>query len=154
MHGVCAAYPVMVQQGSGHIINTASVAGVAPIPGELSYTASKYGVVGMTVGLRAEGAALGVKASVVCPGIIETPIYENSKLVRLDREKALSMIPRGITPEKCARVIIRGVERNKPVIVVTLAAKWLYLMQRISPGFVLWFFRQYMKRMRSVRTAD
>jgi NADP-dependent 3-hydroxy acid dehydrogenase YdfG len=153
IHGVCAAYPVMARQGFGHIINTASLAGLTPFPGELSYTASKYGVVGLTMGLRVEGAALGVKASVVCPGVIQTSIYQTSKLVGLDRDKALAMVPRGMTPEKCADVIIRGIERNKAVIVVTAAANFLYLMQRISPGLVLWFFRQYMKKMRSLRTA-
>lgn len=154
IHGVCAAYPVMVRQGFGHIINTASLAGLTPFPGELSYTASKYGVVGLTMGLRVEGAALGVKASVVCPGIIETPIYTRSKVVRFDRDKALTTLPRGMTPERCAEQILRDVERNKAIIVVTAAAKFLYIMQRISPGFVLWFFRQYVKKMRGFRTAE
>jgi NAD(P)-dependent dehydrogenase (short-subunit alcohol dehydrogenase family) len=136
VHGVCAAYPIMARQGFGHIVNTASLAGLAPFPGELSYTASKYGVVGLTTGLRIEGAALGVKASVVCPGIIETPIYTKSKIVRFDRDEALKTLPKGMPPERCADQILRGVERNKAVIVVTLLAKFLYLLQRISPGIV------------------
>lgn len=154
LHGVCAAYPVMVRQGYGHIVNTASMAGLMPFPGEISYTTSKYGVVGMTLGLRVEGAALGVKASVVCPGFIETPIYTTSKAVGVDRDKALAELPKGMTPERCAEVIVREVERNKPVIVVTLLAKWLYFMQRLSPGLVLWIFRQYIKKMRRFRIAD
>lgn len=152
VHGVCAAYPIMARQGFGHIVNTASIAGLAPFPGELSYTASKYGVVGLTTGLRAEGAALGVNASVVCPGIIETPIYTTSKAVNFDRDEALKTLPRAMSPERCADQILRGVERNKAVIVVTLLARFLYLLQRISPGLVQWLFRQQVKKMRGFRT--
>jgi NAD(P)-dependent dehydrogenase (short-subunit alcohol dehydrogenase family) len=153
VHGVCAAYPVMAAQGFGHIVNTASLAGLTPFPGELSYTASKYGVVGLTMGLRVEGADLGVKVSVVCPGIIDTPIYTKSKVVRFDRDEALKTLPGGMTPERCADQILRGVERNKAVIVVTRMAGILYILQRISPGLVLWLFRQYIKKMRAFRTA-
>ncbi len=153
VHGVCAAYPIMVEQGFGHIVNTASLAGLTPFPGELSYTASKYGVVGLSLGLRVEGAALGVKVGVVCPGIIETPIYTNSKVVRFDRDKALTKLPKGLTPERCAEEILRGVERNKAVIVVTRTAKFLYILQRISPGLVLWLFGFYVKKMRQFRTS-
>jgi len=153
VHGVCAAYPIMTRQGHGHIVNTASLAGLVPFTGELSYTASKHGVVGMTLGLRAEGAALGVKASVVCPGIIETPIYATSKVVNFDRDNALATLPRGMSPERCAEVIIRGVERNKPIIVVTFAARLLYLLQRLSPGLVLWISKQFVKKMRRFRIA-
>lgn len=154
VHGVCAAYPVMAAQGFGHIINTASLAGLTPFPGELSYTASKYGVVGLTMGLRVEGAALGVKASVVCPSIVDTPIYTKSKVVRFDRDEALKSLPRGMTPDKCAKQILRGVERNKAMIVVTGMARILYVLQRISPGLVLWLFRQYVKKMRVFRTTE
>ncbi len=61
--------------GPGHIVNTASAAGLFPSAREISYTASKYGVVGLSNALRVEGARYGVKVSVVCPGFIDTPIY-------------------------------------------------------------------------------
>jgi len=156
VNGVTAAYPVMVKQGFGHIINTASLAGLIPLPGEVSYSASKYGIVGLSNALRVEGADLGVKVSVVCPGFIETPIFYNSKVVKVDREKLLELIPKGIiiTPEKCARIILRGVKSNKATIVVTLLAKFFWLLQRISPGLVLWIGRQAVKKMREVRIED
>ena len=154
INGVFAAYPIMVKQGFGHIVNTASVAGVAPFPGELSYTASKYGIVGLSHGLRAEGADLGVKVSVVCPGKIETPIFETTKIVGFDKKKALAMFPTGLAPEKCAEIIIRGVERNKATIVVTTLAKILWLLYRLSPSITLWLMTRYMGKMRTARIAD
>ncbi len=154
VNGVAAAYPIMVKQGFGHIINTASLAGLIPAVGEISYTASKYGIVGLSNALRVEGAGLGVKVSVVCPGLIETPIFNTTKFIKFDREKLLELAPKAITPEKCARVILRGVERNKATIVITFLAKSLWLIQRISPGLMYWMLRWSIKKMRKVRIED
>ncbi len=154
VNGVAEAYPIMVKQGFGHIINTASLAGLTPSAGEVSYAASKYAIVGLSNALRVEGAGLGVKVSVVCPGFIKTPIFYTSKFVKLDREKLLELMPKGIAPEKCARVILRGVGNNKATIVVTPLAKFLWLLQRISPGLMLWIWRQVIKKMREARIED
>jgi NAD(P)-dependent dehydrogenase (short-subunit alcohol dehydrogenase family) len=134
VHGIAAAYPVMVEQGSGHIVNTASLAGLVPAAGEISYTASKYGIVGMSDTLRAEAKKYGVKSSVICPGFIRTPIYESCKLVDLEREKIFKKAPKGMDPGKCARIILQGVEGNRAFIVVTFPAKILWYIQRLSPG--------------------
>lgn len=154
INGVFAAYPVMVKQGFGHIINTASLAGLIPFVGEISYTTSKYGIMGLSHTLRAEAADLGVKVSVVCPGKIETPIYETSKIVGADREKVLAMFPKGITPEKCASIILRGVECNRATIVVTSLAKFLWLLQRINPSLTIGMAKRLVRKMRTFRIED
>ena len=142
VHGIAAAYPIMVKQRSGHIVNTASLAGLVPAAGEISYTASKYAIVGMSDTLRAEGKKYGVKSSVICPGFIRTPIYESCKMVDLDREKIIKQAPKGMDPAKCARIILRGIERDKTFIVVTFPAKILWYLQRISPGLARAMFGQ------------
>jgi short-subunit dehydrogenase len=147
----------MVKQGFGHIINTASIEGLLPVPGTVSYVASKYGVVGLSNALRIEGADLGVKVSVVCPGYIKTAIFHTSKLIKIDREKMLASLPDrlSITPEECASVIIRGVERNKAIIVVTGFAKIVWLLQRINPGLIRWIMRRDLKKSRKeLRIGD
>ena len=68
LYGTLAAYPIMVRQGFGHIVNTSSAAGLLPTPLSAPYCTAKYAVVGLSLSLRAEGADLGVKVSVVCPG--------------------------------------------------------------------------------------
>jgi len=151
VNGVQAAYPLMVKQGFGHIVNTASLAGLIPMVGEISYVASKYAVVGLSHTLRAEAAALGVKVTAVCPGKIETPIWETGKVIKYHREKLLAMLPRGITPEACASIILRGVARNKATIVVTPMAKILWLIHRVSPNLLLWLATQHMKKVRICR---
>lgn len=151
IHGILAAYPIMLRQGFGHIVNTASVAGLIPLPGEISYTASKWAVVGLTHTLRAEAADLGVKVTLACPGKVETPIYATSPVIGFDREKVLSLWPKGVTPEECARVILRGVARNRAVVVITRTARLLWWIERLSPELMIALGRRYMQHMRSFR---
>lgn len=150
IHGVDAAYKVMVNQGFGHIINTASIEGLIPFPATVSYVASKFAVVGISTSLRVEGADLGVKVSAVCPGYIKTRIFEDSKMIKLDREKVLENLPErfGITPEECARRILKGVEKNKALIVVTVLAKILWWVYRISPGLIIALQKSNLKKER------
>jgi len=150
IYGIDSAYPIMVKQAFGHIINIASIEGLLPFPGSVSYVTSKYGVVGLSNALRIEGADLGVNVTVVCPGYIKTAIFRSAKLIKIDREKMLDSLPErlGISPEKCASVIIGGVERNKAIIVVTRFAKILWLLQRISPGLIRWLMGRSLKKSR------
>ena len=71
-YGIQAAYPRMIRQGFGHIVNTASMAGLISGGFMASYTASKHAVVGLSRTLRIEAKQYGVKVSVVCPGVIRT----------------------------------------------------------------------------------
>ena len=67
IHGVHAAYPIMREQGFGHIVNIASAAGLIPAAAEGAYAATKHAVVGLSSSLRIEAESFGVKVSVVCP---------------------------------------------------------------------------------------
>ena len=151
VHGVVAAYPVMAKQGFGHIVNTASLAGLVPSPGQITYTASKYAVVGLSDTLRVEGKDLGVKVSVVCPGLLDTPLVRNIRPIRIDRQELLRLLPGLMDPERCAREILRGVERNKALILVTPMAKWFWWINRISPGFMRRILLGYARKMRKLR---
>src|SRR5260370_39871201 len=75
----------MLQQGYGHIVNTASMAGLMPAPLAVSYAAAKHAVVGLSTSLRIEAAPAGVRVSVLCPGVIRTPILEGGKDGRMLR---------------------------------------------------------------------
>lgn len=153
VHGVMAAYPVMVRQGGGHIVNTSSLAGLFPSTGEISYTASKYGIVGLSNVLRVEGKKYGVKVSVVCPGFIETAIYGNAKLLRVNRDRLMRPVPPMMPAERCARVILRGVEKNQAIITVTALARAAWLLQRLSPGLLRLFARGLIWHVRSCKTG-
>jgi NAD(P)-dependent dehydrogenase (short-subunit alcohol dehydrogenase family) len=154
VHGVVAAYPIMLKQGSGHIINTASLAGLIPASGEVSYSAAKYGIVGLSHSLRAEAADLGVRVSVVCPGFIQTPIFHTSEVVKLDRERLLAEIPKAMPADQCARDILRGVERNKATIVVTASGKVFWRLYRYTPWLLNLLFRRSVRKMREMRIEE
>ena len=67
INGIQAAYQIMINQGFGHIVNTASMAGLMPSPGAVAYAATKCAVVGLSQSLRAKAAHFGVRVSVLCP---------------------------------------------------------------------------------------
>ncbi len=156
IHGTAIAYRVMAKQGFGHIVNTASAAGLVPIPGLTAYTATKHAVVGLSLALRVEAARLGVKVSVVCPGIIRTNIPQAATYLKIDREVALSLVHsvRMMDVDKCARVILRGVARNKAVIKVTPFAyiiSWLY---RLHPALMNPWYRKAHKEFQLLKSKS
>jgi NAD(P)-dependent dehydrogenase (short-subunit alcohol dehydrogenase family) len=76
IHGIRSFLPIMEQQGVGHIVNTASMAGLTALPGAAPYNVTKHGVVALSEGLFIELAATGspVKVSVLCPGFVKTDL--------------------------------------------------------------------------------
>ena len=136
IHGTNSAYKVMLHQGSGHIINTASGAGLCPAPMNAAYCTTKYAVVGLSTALRMEAASLGVNVSVVCPGFIRTPIFDSTTYIGINREQALAQTRsfRMMEPSKCAQVILRAVGRNKAIIPVTAETHIAWWFYRIAPA--------------------
>jgi len=158
-HGSLLAYKQMVKQGFGHIVNLSSVEGMVPFPTTGSYVASKYAVLGLSQTMWVEGHSLGVKVSAVCPGFIKTPIFDVSQMIKIDRDKIMSQYETfqklGITPEKCADVILKGVAKNKPIIPVTGLAHIMWRMARLAPVTLMKSVRRDFEKWRyTVRIAD
>jgi NAD(P)-dependent dehydrogenase (short-subunit alcohol dehydrogenase family) len=152
IQGVMAAYPVMLRQGAGHIVNIASLAGLVPAPGFGPYAATKAAVVSLTSVLRAEAESHGVRASVVCPGFVKTAIFENAIGMQVDKEELISKFGMPLMPaEDAARVILRGVERNQAVIVFPPSARMVWRLVRLCPWLLVPFQRLIRGRLRSVR---
>jgi NAD(P)-dependent dehydrogenase (short-subunit alcohol dehydrogenase family) len=135
LFGTLAAYQVMVRQGFGHIVNTSSAAGLLPQPLNAPYCTAKHAVVGLSLSLRHEGADLGVKVSVVCPGYVRTPIYQNAEVVGLSRETAEST-PAGlrmIGAAQAAETVLSGVARNQAVIAFPSYVRLGWLLSCLFP---------------------
>lgn len=138
VHGIVAALPIMKEQGFGHIVNTASVAGLVPLPGAIAYTASKHAVVGMTLALRTEASTYGVRATALCPGFIKTPILEGGKYGRSTMggtEEIAQKIGLITVDELVARVIPRLL-KNHAVIVEPTKYRGMAWLARALPGLV------------------
>ena len=119
VHGVTAAYTVMRRQGSGHILNTASLAGLIPAPSMLPYTTTKHAVVGLSTALRAEAAALGIRVSVLCPGFVDTPLLDSMYEAPASfggssvRSRVRMLQPRFLTAEHTAKTSRRRPGRRQ-----------------------------------------
>ncbi len=101
--------PVMVRQGGGAIVNTASVAGVAGLPGFSAYAASKHGIVGLTKTAAAEYAKAGIRINAVCPGLIQTPMVDRQTGGRPEvaaQWAAMAPMKRCGTPEEVAEAVV------------------------------------------------
>lgn len=155
VHGVHAVYPIMREQGFGHIVNTASMAGLAPTPGEGAYSATKYAVVGLSAALRIEAEAFGVRASVVCPGLVDTPIIGSTKYVKFDPDAIRKLaIEKPIAPRTAAREILRGVDRNRFFIVFTRTAQMMWGIHRYAPETSVRLGKFAIRQFRNIRHDD
>ena len=154
LHGTTATYPLMIRQGFGHIVNTASLAGLIPGPMETGYALTKHAVVGLSTSLRFEAAPFGVKVSVVCPGVIDTPIFETSVIVSpVDRVKfnaKIKSIFKAMDPAKAGEEILAGVEKNRPIIVFPTHARILWWLSRIHPSCTNLLGRKFVKEFREI----
>ena len=96
-----AVLPRMIEQGSGHILLTASVSGRETYVGEPIYIASKWGLVGFGHTLRKEVAAKGIKVTIIEPGLVDTPLTHDNPIIQPLLEAGT---PLG--PEDVARAIV------------------------------------------------
>ena len=116
IYGVHAAVPIMLKQGFGHVVNTSSIAGIAPPPFQALYSLTKYGVTGLTECLRYEYADRGLYFSTICPANIATAIFNKS----IDGQAHGELrIPDDAYPvDKAASLILDRVAEHKGIIVV------------------------------------
>lgn len=102
-----AVLPIMKRQRSGYIVNMASLAGKMGFGGMSAYSASKFGMVGLTQSLLEEGIADHIRATVICPGYVATSMVESAGV------PAQEMIP----PEDIGRLVV-GLLHLAPVTVI------------------------------------
>jgi NAD(P)-dependent dehydrogenase (short-subunit alcohol dehydrogenase family) len=152
LHGALAAYRVMARQGHGHIVNTASVTGLFPQPGNAPYCTSKYGIVGFSLSLRCEGADLGVKVSAVCPGRVDANIFQSAVIMNIPRERVTARF-RTMHAATAARLILRGVSRNRGLIVFPVTMRIAWRLYRLFPWVSDAIGVRMMRNLRRLRIA-
>jgi NAD(P)-dependent dehydrogenase (short-subunit alcohol dehydrogenase family) len=127
IYGCHFFYPRMIAQGGGgHIVNTSSGAGLMPLPLTIAYNTTKFAVRGLSETLRAEAALHGIGVSAVCPGLVATNITRTMRFVSGTRRSTPEELvekfhrfwhARRYPPSKVASAIVRGVEKNKAIII-------------------------------------
>ncbi|HVK27558.1 MAG TPA: SDR family oxidoreductase [Nocardioides sp.] len=139
VHGVHAAYPRMIAQGSGHIVNTASMGGLMAAGLMTSYVTTKHAVVGMSLALRTEAAAHGVGVTVVCPAAVDTPILDKGEIGRFKgRDFYLEGqgVKRPVDPDQLARRVLAAVASDEAIVVEPRQARIAWRIGRLAPGLV------------------
>jgi NAD(P)-dependent dehydrogenase (short-subunit alcohol dehydrogenase family) len=121
VHGIRAFLPIMTDQGEGHLVNTASVAGLGPVPGAAPYAASKHAVVGLSESLFMEleiaGSPVGV--SVLCPAFVRTRLMEHEPtevgtgFAAATNQLLRNGIDGGIDPSEVSRQVIDAIRTRR-----------------------------------------
>jgi NAD(P)-dependent dehydrogenase (short-subunit alcohol dehydrogenase family) len=129
LYGTTVAYALMIKQGYGHIINISALSGLTRLPIFTAYATTKHAVVGLSTSLRAEAAGLGVKVSVVCPGLMKTAMTGAGTFIGPAMDKI------AIDPTVAAHKVLRGVSRNQGIIVFPFGSHASWWAYRLWPGF-------------------
>lgn len=118
INGTQIGYTFMKKQGFGHIVNTASAAGLGPSPVSSAYSATKHAVVGLTTSLHYEAEEFGIKVSTLCPTFVDTPIFEKAKAIYINKSVLTNQLKKQkmMSPEKLAKITLSGIHQNKPII--------------------------------------
>jgi NAD(P)-dependent dehydrogenase (short-subunit alcohol dehydrogenase family) len=134
VHGIHFFIPRMLGQGRpAHVVNTASAAGLLATAQLAPYSASKFGVVGLTEALNAELAPRGIRLTALCPGIIDTAITQNAVLrgaLSESRQKTRDFYRRrGASPEAVAEAAVEAIRKRRLIQTVPRS--------HVHPGWVL-----------------
>ena len=154
INGIQAAYKVMITQGFGHIVNTASMAGLMPGPGNVAYTTTKHAVVGLSKSLRVEAEHIGIRVSVICPGAVRTPILVGGgrygkMLVDIPPEKIERLWEKlkPMPPNLFAKKVLKSVAKNKAIIIVPTWWRVFWWINRLSPSLGMRLSKRQFQKM-------
>jgi len=155
LNGVLAAYPIMIKQSHGQIANTASLAGLVPAPLQGPYTMTKHAVAGLTMSLRVEAQAHGVRVNLICPGVIETPLLDKGGPPGLPPTPHVFADVRGLMRHatrsapypvaRLAREVLSDLDKDRSIIVRPSSARWLWRLYRLSPHMAETYGRSYVR---------
>jgi NAD(P)-dependent dehydrogenase (short-subunit alcohol dehydrogenase family) len=137
IHVIETFLPPMVAAGrGGHLVNVSSAAGLVALPWHAAYSASKFGLRGLSEVLRFDLARHRIGVSVVVPGAVNTPLVQTVEIAGVDREnpRVQRLVNRftghAVTPERAADKILAGVRKNRFLIYTSNDIRALYLFKR------------------------
>jgi NAD(P)-dependent dehydrogenase (short-subunit alcohol dehydrogenase family) len=133
-YGTKLAWDQMVKQRSGHIVSTASVAGLVPVPLQAHYVATKHAIVGMHKTLELEAPDHGIKTTVFCPAFIETGMIENNtlrgSLEGTDARKLMPLKPLGA--DEAVRRLLDAIANDKKIVITPFYGRLGWWIERLS----------------------
>ncbi len=130
--------PMVAARNGGHLVNVSSAAGLVALPWHAAYSASKYGLRGLSEVLRFDLARHRIGVSVVVPGAVNTPLVQTVEIAGVDREdpKVARWVNRfsghAVSPERAAEKILAGVAKNRYLIYTSTDIRALYAFKRLA----------------------
>ncbi len=139
LNTIMAVLPSMRQKKSGRIVNISSIGGKVSVPHLVPYSASKFALVGLSKGLRAELLKDGVSVTTVCPGLMRTGSPRNAEFKGKHRYEyawfsisdALPLLT--VSAGNAARQIVRACKRGQAELVISVPAKVAALFDALFP---------------------
>lgn len=134
---VHAFLPSMLERNSGHIVNLSSAASRYAWPGATAYIAARWALRGFTEALHADMDGTGIGVSFCEAGLTNSPYWQHNPQSR-ERLPGIAKLAPVITPAQVAQAVVRGVERNKKLILVPFMLKVFYWQHAMFPWLVQW----------------
>jgi NAD(P)-dependent dehydrogenase (short-subunit alcohol dehydrogenase family) len=132
----CFVPPMIEADRGGHIVNVSSAAGLFGLPWHAAYSASKFGLRGVSEVLRFDLRRHGIGVSLVCPGAVKTPLVGTVEVIGVDRDdpKFAGLTKRferrAVTPEHVAAKIIEGIRKDRYMVFTSRDIQFGYWVQR------------------------
>jgi len=135
-----AFLPEMLERRSGHIVNMTSASAYFPMPGSTAYTAARWAMRGFSESLRADLHGTGIHVTLIAPGKVDTPYFENNPGTERQIPKIATFTPLypTLTAEQVAQAIVQAVRKNAKVVIIPFFLKITVLMARIWLRPVEW----------------
>lgn len=135
VHCLKAVLPHFQEKGGGRIVNISSLAGLMGVFGYSAYCASKHAVAGLTHSLRHELKPQNIRFHLVCPGEFASPMVDKVNAYRSQENRAMVHTVPVLTASEVAEAVIKGVERDKYLIIPGAATRLVERLNRWLPGF-------------------
>ena len=137
IHVIECFIPEMIKAGSGgHLVNVSSAAGLFGLPWHAAYSASKFGLRGISEVLRFDLRRHNIGVSLVCPGAVNTPLVASVKVIGIDetsehfKKVKARFKKRAVTPEKAAQAILDGIKHNRYMVFTSFDIRVGYWFQQ------------------------
>jgi short-subunit dehydrogenase len=132
---VSVLVPFMKQKG-GTIVNVSSIAGFVGVFGYTDYSASKFGIIGLSEALKQELRQYGISVAVLCPPDTETPGFATENLTKPEETKAISKSAKVMQPDEVAKALIAGIRKDTFMIIPGFDGKLTHVMKGLFPSVV------------------
>jgi len=132
---IAALLPAMKEKG-GHIVNVSSAAGLMGMFSYTAYGMSKFALVGFSECLRSEMKLHNIDVSVVCPPEVETPMNQEEAKTMPPEALAVKSLAGVLKPGYVAKTVLKGILKKKFLIIPGFKCRFLYLTQKLSPGWL------------------